>query len=393
MTSNALATDIRPSVQVTRVTDAEADSVAEFMRRVWGSTVTGERIRRSLREGARTNPAVIGEPIPSVVYRRDDEALGYLGSIPVRFWNGRSEVAAHWLKGFMVLPEHQSGPVGFGLLREMLRHVDVAGTMTVAQPARRLFQAVGFADCGALPNYIAVLRGGRVAQSVDVGALGSAVPSVVRRAIIGAQGTGLASVGGACAAFARRSWNALRGASATTSVDLSGELPSPDSLDRLWLRARQRIAACAVRDGRYFHWRYNARRGGTYEVAAVRERGTRARLVGLAVVRRSGDSADPRLRGLRLATLADVLFDPRDERAGMAALKAAERLARRMGADALLCTTAQPTITRLLTRRFYLKTSGGVHMMVREPRAERRLSTRVEDWWLMRGDANSDDAF
>jgi len=59
----------------------------------------------------------------------------------------------------------------------------------------------------------------------------------------------------------------------------------------------------------------------------------------------------------------------------------------------LLCTTACPAITRLLTRRLYVKTSGGVHMMVREPHPERRLSTRVEDWWLMRGDANSDDAF
>jgi GNAT superfamily N-acetyltransferase len=378
---------------VTRVTDNEADSVAEFMRRVWGSTVTGERIRRSLREGARTNPAVTGEPIPSVVYRRDDEALGYLGSIPVRFWNGRSEVAAHWLKGFMVLPEHQNGPVGFGLLREMLRHVDVAGTMTVAQPARRLFKAVGFTDCGALPNYIAVLRGGRVAQCVDVGVLGDAVPSVVRRGVVLARKTGVASVGGACAAIARRSWNALRALSITTSVDLSGSLPSQDAIDRLWLRVRQRVAAGTTRDGRYFHWRYDARRGGAYEVATVRERGARARLVGLAVVRRSGDSPDPRLSGLRLATLADILFDPRDERAGIAALKAAERLARRMGADALLCTTAHPAITRLLARRVYVKTTGGVHMMVREPRAERRLSTRVEDWWLMRGDANSDDAF
>jgi len=390
--SNALATDIRPSVRVSRVTDDEADAVAEFMRRVWGSSVTGERVRRSLREGARTNPAVPGAAVPSVAYLRDDEALGYLGSIPVRFWNGRSEITAHWLKGFMVLPEHQNGPVGFGLLREMLRHVDVAATMTVAPPARRLFQAVGFRDCGALPNYIAILRGARVAQSVDAGALDISLPSYARRALTVAQKTGLASLGGGCAGLALRSWNALRAASPMTSIDLSGSLPTRDSLDRLWLRVRQSVSACATRDASYFQWRYDAHRGGTYEVAAVRDRRAR-RLVALAVVRRSAESADPRLRGLRLATLADILFDPRDGRAGIAALQGAERLARRMGADALLCSTAHPAITRLLRRRFYIKTAGTVHMMVREQRSDHPLSTRVEDWWLMRGDANSDDAF
>lgn len=105
------------------------------------------------------NPALLGADVPAVAYLQDGEVIGHLAIIAVNFWNGRAEVAGHCLKGFMVLPEHQNRLVGFAVLEEMLKHVNISATMTVALPAMRLFQAVGFAPKCHTPLYdVAKLR-------------------------------------------------------------------------------------------------------------------------------------------------------------------------------------------------------------------------------------------
>lgn len=384
---------MKPSVEVTRISGDNSDAVAGFFRKVWAQNATGERVRRARAEAARLNPATPGADVPAVAYLRDGEVIGHLGTIPVKFWNGRVETPAHWLKGFMVLPEHQNGPVGFAVLKELLRHVGASGTMVVALPARRLFQAVGFVDCGVIPNHISLLRPGRVARSIDIADLGLGLPSWLHRCVRTAQKAGLAWAAGAAAGVALRAWRVLLPSSMQFSTDISGQLPSRRLLDDLWTRARPTIIAGAVRDGSFLSWRYHTRPGDPYEAVAVHETTGTKRLVAIALVRRWGETSDRRLRGIRVAILADILFRADELEAGVAALAGAERIARRMGADAILCSTAHPAITSALRRQAYLRLPGNVHLMFRDPSRTVGLPLEVDAWWLMRGDASSDDAF
>jgi GNAT superfamily N-acetyltransferase len=384
---------VKPSIEVTRINDDISDAVAGFFCKVWTDNATGERVRGARAEAARVNPALPGADVPAVVYLRDGEVIGHLGTVPVKFWNGRFETAAYWLKGFMVLPEHQNGPVGFAVLKEMLKHLDVSGTMVVGLPARRLFQAVGFVDCGVIPNYVSLLRAGRVAKSIDVANLGLGLPPWLHRCVRGAQAAGLAWIAGGMAGVGFRAWRALLPSSLRFSTDLSGKLPPQSELDDLWARTRPTILAGAVRDGSFLSWRYHASAGGRYEGVAVYERGGERRLVATAVVRRWSETSDQRLRGIRVATLADILFRTDAPAAGLAAIAGAERIARRMGADAIICSVAHPVITRALRRRAYLRLPGNVHLMLRDPTGIVGLPLEVDAWWVTRGDANSDDAF
>lgn len=384
---------MKPTVEVTRITGDISDAVAGFFRKVWTDNATGEGVRRARAEAARLNPAMPGVDVPAVAYLRDGEVIGHLGTIPVKFWNGRVETAGHWLKGFMVLPEHQNGSVGFAVLKELLKHVDISGAMTVALPARRLFQAVGFVDCGVIPNYVSLLRGGRVARSIDIANLGLGLSPWLHRCARAAQRAGIAWAAGAMAGMGFRTWRALRGSSIRLSTDLSGGLPSRSALDDLWARARPTIFAGAVRDGSFLSWRYHAPAGAVYEAVAVYEREGKRSLVAIAVVRSCSDNSDQRLRGIRVATVADILFRADEPAAGLAALAGAERVAQRMGADAILCSAAHPAITSALRRRAYLRLPGNVHLMLRDPTGAMGLPLAVDAWWLMRGDANSDEAF
>jgi hypothetical protein len=378
-----------PKVEVVRVTDAAGDALAEFFRKAWGSTGNGDDVRRARAEAARTNPVAPGDDVPATAFISDGNVIGYLSSIPVRFWNGSGDVPAHWLKGFMVLPEHRNGPVGFAVLKELLRHIGVSAILTVAPAARRLFTAVGYTDLGTLSNHIALLRPTVVASRIDVTALGATLAPWMARAARLGQRTGLAWIGGAAARGALGVVRTVRRGRSSLVAAGDGGLPTRAAIDDLWARARSSITCGAVRDGGMLTWRYEARRGGWYE--AVQVPGSGGTLRALAVVRRPSDTGDARLRGVRVAHLSDLLFDPSDTDGGLAAIAGAERTARAMGADALLCSTNHPAITALLHRRAFVRAGGNVHLLVRDPKRTGGLATALGEWWIMRGDAQSDE--
>lgn len=380
------------AIQVVRVTDLNADAVAEFFRRVWTPTATGDEIREGRARAAATNPSVPGADPPAVAFLRNGEVLGYLGTIPVKFWNGTTETAAHWLKGFMVLPEHRNGPIGFAVLKEMLQHVGVVGSVAVAAPALRLMTAIGFIDCGVLPNYVSPLRPGVIARQIDIGRLGLPLPRWIQRTSMMAQTIGIASVAGSVVGIGLSIWRALRGGQGLR-FDASTGLPSISALDELWVSARSTLAAAAVRDGAFLKWRYEPGPGSPYEAVVVRDKKSTNRLIAVAVVRRPGTSGDSRLRGINVATLSDILFPTTDLNAGLAAVAGAERTARRMGADALLCTASHPVMDVVLKRRAFVRIPGNLHVLIRDPAKALHLPTRIEEWWSTRGDGNSDEVF
>lgn len=383
----------QPLIQVTRITDDISDEVAGFLRKTWANDATGDRVRGARAEASALNPAFPGEDIPAVVYLLDCEVIGHLGTVPVKFWNGRTETPGHWLRGFMVLPEHRNGPVGFALLREMLKHVDVSGIMTVTTAARRLFKAVGYVECGVIPNFISLLRPERVASSIDIANLGLGLPGWAHRLARFAQTAGIARTAGKFVGVGLRAWRSMSGSTQGLTTDLSGSLPSRDSIDDLWSRARPTIPAGAVRDGSFLSWRYDPRAQSMYEAVAVFEPGINGRLVALAIVRRPSEQTDPRLRGIKVATLADILYRPDDQNAALAALTGAEHVALRMGADAILCSAAHPAITSVLRRRAYARLPGNVHLMISDARRTLELPMNVDSWWVTRGDAHSDGTF
>jgi len=388
----ATLTPTRPSVAVVRISDEESDAIAHFMQRAWNANITGASVRRARAEASRRNPIAPGTDIPAVVYLHEGNAIGHLGTIPVKFWNGRFETAGHWLKGLMVLPEHRNGPVGFNVLKELLRHVDVCGAMVVASQVIRLFKALGFVDCGAVRDYVALLRPGRVASRVDIESLDLGVPAAIHGFARLMQSTGVAHVFGGALGLATHAQNALSNSPRRFNADLSGSLPPASELETLWERSASMLGAAAVRDSIFMQWRYDADRGSVYECVSIRNRATKE-IAALAIVKRPGDEPDPRLRGLKVAVLTDILFRSDDPRAGLAAMAGAEAVARRMEADALVCSTSHPTIASLLRRRSYFGLSDSMHLMLRDPGGKAQLPTAAKDWWLMRGDANSDDAF
>jgi hypothetical protein len=287
-----------------------------------------------------------------------------------------------------VLPEYRNGPIGYFVLKELVGRLPRSVVLTVAPASVRLFEALGYANLGIVPNYVSILRPGRLASKVPIAALGGRLPVLAVRAVRFVQQSGVLGLSGAAVGFGVR---AATGVSALCrmglSVDRVNRLPSSDDLDSLWRAARRSGWSGVVRDARYLGQRYGGQR---YKFVTVREhRGT---LRALAILQAPREQNDERVRGLSLGALSDLVVKHGDSRAAIVVMRGAAALARDLGGDALLASTPSRWVGRLLVSQAWLPLPGNLRFLVRETDSARTWPTSLEHWWLMRGDGESDGA-
>lgn len=384
-------------VQAILATDEHADSIAAFFRAAWGEDVTAEAVLAGRRKAAAENGAAPGEVPPAAIVVDGSRVLGYCGSMPHRLWDGVAEHPAYWVKGLMVLPEYRRGPIGFLVGKELATQLTRATALVVAPAARRLFSALGYTDLGAVTNFVRPLRLASLARRLDVAELGLGLPRWLTASVQMAQRAGAAGLAGGAAGLALDLVAVARGrAPSWLTTGCAAELPNREELDELWRGARGAMAASPVRDGPYLRWRYGANGGGAgavanrYSFITARD-GTR--LVGVAVLLRPKAMSDPRLRGVRVATISDIVFAPERADVGLAVLAGVERAARSAGADAVLCTTSHRALVRLLSRRAYVPLPGNMHFFLRDVTGPARWPRDLASWWLARGDSEADEVF
>jgi hypothetical protein len=385
-----LARTVRPVVEVVRASDRHIACLAEFYRQVWDPASTPERVRRARTAAAGANPVAPGEEPPTFLFLSDGRVLGHVTTIPERIWSGNAERGVHWMKGLMVLPEFRKGPIGFSVLKEAVRQLGCTLAIAVQPDACRLFEALGFASVGTMSNHLRVLNPGRL-LTIDADAVRlPGVPPFVRRAMRLVRRRPLASVVGAGSAAMMRALTLVAGVRALGLRVCPGDRDvHRGELNSLWHAARKSMAAATVRDAEYVHRRYGGD-GAPYGFVTVRERSA---LVGLAVVRRPGSAGDPRLGGLRVATLSDMLLPVDRTDVAAAALAGAETLARSFEADAVVCSASHPRLRALLPLHAYVPLPGTLRLLTRDPKGACGLPPALSQWWLTRGDGDADETF
>lgn len=388
-------------IQAMLATDEHADAIAAFYRETWSPTATAESVLASRRAAAAENVAAPGEAPPIAIVLEGSRVIGYCGSIPQRLWDGVAEHPAYFTKGLMVLPEYRTeggrwrGPIGFLALQLLAAQLTVATALSVAPAARRLLMAMGYTTLGAVANFVRPLRPGTLARRLDLAELGLALPRWAMAGVRVAQRTGLAGLAGAGAGIVvDLAAAATRRPAARIATAWSAEAPSRDELDDVWRCARGGLAASQVRDGLYLRSRFAATApgadGNPYAFITARE-GTR--LVGIAVLRQPRAIGDPRLHGVRVAAISDIVFPPDRADVGLAVLGGVERAARAARGDAILCTTSHRALTPLLRRQAYLPLPGNVHFFLRDRTGGTRWPRELRSWWLGRGDGEGDEVF
>lgn len=370
-----------------------AELLAQFYREAWDSPSTTDEVRAARLREATENPGAFGKEAPTFLFLNDGIPHGHLSTIPARLWQGAREVPAHFMKGLWVLPAYRNGPIGFYLVREAAKHVDHAIALAVNPAATRLFEAAKFTDLGLMSNHVGMLRPARILEQLDASRLDLAGLNGARleRLLAVLRRTGVARLGGAAAGAGLRAFRRTAAPRTGLRYEACDALPPDHELGQLWLRMRTGVVSSQVRDAGYIHYRYGAR-GEDYRFVCVYRAGPGAReLVGFSAVRRPRGQSDPRLNGLRVATLSEVVAAPADQPALHSVVAASEATALEMNADVLLCGATHRALRSILARRLYVGLPGNIHVLVRN--SARDTSPPLSQWWLTRGDGESDETF
>ena len=342
----------------------------------------------SRKRAALANLAEPGVAPPTWIAVQGDRIIGYCSSLPIRLWNGSEHRPAYWAKGLMVLPEFQNGPIGFSVLKELTKSVPLIAAVTVHPASRRLFGALGYRDHGALPNMLKPLSAARIFAKADAERLAAAgIPNVATRLLALAQQVRLAGPMGSLVDLGLRvrSGRSPTGLRAGDEPDLAAA-----EIDGLWHEVRRELSAATVRDGAALIARYRENADVTYRWVTIRRGGE---LRGLMLVRPPRAEGDPRLAGIRISSLSDMLVAPSDAAAQSALFAAGESVAKALGADAALCSVSHASLMPLLRQRCYFPRAGNVHFFLRARERQEQWPSGLAGWWLARGDGESDVTF
>ena len=382
--SNAVGT----RVEVVRVRDEHIEALAEFYRRVWNPNATPEGVRASRAEAALANVAAPGEPPPTWLVLQNGQAIAHVTTIPIRLWLHGQERPAYWIKGLWVLPEAQRSSAGFLVLRAAVTELSEPSLALVHEPAAiRLFQALKYVDLGGLPNRLRILRPGSVLARLDV--IIQRIGGDRRWLRIAARlARYVAPLLGPVVAGVNTAWASLRtGSLRGLTISIVATI-DPDEVGSLWRSAREGMGPAVVRGGSEFVRRYG---GPEYVFVQVRVAG---RLVGVAAVKRPNEEGDPRLVGLRIATLSDALYESSARRVAFALVRGAERAARTFAADALLVSASPVVFDPVVNRLGYVTAPANLHVLAKVPDSPvPGGGAGFGGWWFTRGDSEGDGTF
>lgn len=374
-------------VSLFAVDDSHADLLADFFRKTWTPDASAEDVAASRRRAAEQNSSEPGVAPPTYVAVQGQQIIGYCSSLPLQLWSKGQALPAYWAKGLMVLPEFRGGPIGFHVLNALTRSQPLIAAVTVADGSKRLFGALKYRDYGAIPNLVRP-----TSFRLALGQVRPTRLTVKHRALRVAfhgfelmQRVGAATLGGAVADAVTAPFRRPR-SSTPLRFEVAERLDGT-SLDGLWDRVRANLRSAPVRDGRSLQSRYGS--DGAYQCVRM-ERG--GQLVGVAILKRPRDEGDPRLAGLRMASISDLLIDPND--ADLASLlHATERQAAGLGAGAVILSVSNRRVVERAKRHGYLERSGNIHFFLRSTIPALEWPTDLGDWWLTRGDGESDASF
>ena len=374
-------------IQILNAAAVPAEALATFFREVWDERATAESVETARRQAAVGNLAEPGAQVPTSVVIADEQVVGYCSSLPVEVWDGGASHPGYWAKGLMVLPDYRNGPIGYLVLKKLVGDLPRSVVLTVAPASVRLFEALGYANLGMVPNYLAVLRPGRLASRVPIASLEGRLPGVALRALRFAQRSNLLGLGAGALGLGVRAVTSIHAVSRIgLTVHHADRLPFSADLDALWRVVCRSGWSGVARNARYLEHRYGR---GRYHFVTVRQGDT---LRALAILQAPRQQDDERVRGLSLGALSDLVVRQGDSRAAVLATRGAAALSRSLGGDAILASTPSRWMGRLLVSQAWVPVPGNLHFLVREADAGRSWPTSLGQWWLMRGDGESDGA-
>jgi len=365
-----------------------------FCRTIWPSSRNRASSSTARFDGGQQGQAGSTQDPPTFVFVKGDDIVGHVTTIPVQLSAFAKTVAAHWIVGFMVLPEHRNGLVGPLLIKEVNRSLDCALSLHVEPPVLRILTGLKWVHKGILPQYLRVLNARGVSHNLQlsgVGALALHTGDTAAVVPFGFVESFIRMLGGWGLAVGQAIWVGLTivARPRAVPVEVREEQGFDDSYNKLWQAVSGRFGACLARDQKYLQRRFGGH-PDRYRVLGCRHEN---RLLGYCIVKTKQFSNDPRMGNMKVGTIVDCLFDSAAPAVFQALWDRALELCAGEGVHAVLCTASHAAVRRLLRGNGFLAIPGNLNFAYHNRTDVPLQDIRLESWHLMRGDSDADQNF
>lgn len=370
-----------------------AEAFDQFCRIIWPHS---RRMTPSLETPA-TSPIAsdaTGQRPPTFLFVKGDRVVGHVTTIPVRLAAGTETIAAHWIVGFMVLPEYRNGLVGPLLIKEVNRVLGCALSLHVEPPVLRILTGLRWIHQGVLPQYLRILNARQVATELQVSGLRAVTPDSDKwtslLSLRWVEKT-LRFIGGGLLALGQAAWDVATAVLRRTGTagKIVEERSFDHSYDELWKSVGGQFGAGVVRDQAHLNERFG-RHLDRYRVLACRQGNA---LLGYCIVTSKVFHDDARMGNMKIGTIVDCLFHPNDPSTLQTMVEAACRVFRQEGVHAVFCTASHAAVRKALVARGFLKIPGNLNFACHAQAVPSLATIPLDVWHLMRGDSDSDQNF
>lgn len=331
---------------------------------------------------------------PTIVALRNEDVIGHIASIPVQLSIRSATTAAHWMVGFMVLPEYRNGLIGPLLIKKVNEVISVAMSIHVEETVLRIMRGLGWQHVGIIPQYVRVLNGHGLIQNVQFSKLSflnmrsRIMDSCLRlfashllvRHTVGYFLQLMIYMFALATTLVRRPHKGLI---------VNEEYEFNKSFDDFWNIVSPQFESLVVRDQAYLRARYGERLNN-YTLLVHRRNGN---LEGFCIIKVKHFNDDPRVRSLRIGTIVDCLFDPRNPEVLDALISDSVQRFLCQKVDVILCSASHHAVQNALVRNAFIKIPGSLNMAYYDRDGVIAQPPPLSSWHLMRGDSDADGNF
>lgn len=367
--------------EVLPLSAAEMPAFRVFSAEVWGTDLTpAERVERG---HAPRNPYEDPSPSCATVLVDDGRVIGHIASTPSKVWCKGEERYVHWCSGFHLLPEARGKGLAKLLIRRLMEMQPLLSGVVVVDASRRAFLSNGWQFDWKIPEFVKLLDAPGFLRVFE-GAGFRNVPPLLQRllAALGPSGRG------ALGHVLELPHAVYQGARRLLRAKLEVEIRRVDDLgvevDALWERSRTHLSCAQVRESAYLNYMFPASRN--WLKFEVRDQ---QRLVAYTVVSIASLSNWNGIRGVKLASVIDMFWDPTVDGLSEALLARMESEVRGRGAHVLTYSGTCAQARRTAIRCGFVPIPGTVWYGYHSGDPTFQFAERSTDWFANRGDADA----
>ena len=359
--------------------------LVDFIKTVWDKNMTAERLAKRCQRDFAENPYAEESGFPIAIAVNDNKKIiGHHAGTPYKLWANGKEHLSHWLAGLHVLPEGRRQGLAKAL-QQTTNQLPITTSFWVIEATLRVKRKLGWTVVGKIPEYVKVLESKNFISAIDFSKL-SQVPNYLKPA---------------CKFLFSFPWSpgivlfkifinvhqkvlTLLFHHKKSEITVKQVKDFDNRINELWDKNKSHIRFAQVRKADYLNWQFKSDMDW---IKIIADDGSK--ISGYAIVSLKNLEKTTHMIGITALSIIDIFWDFNQPEILNKLICFIEEMAKQKGAKILICSINDKTAKRILLKNGFIKIPRTVFFGFHCSDKSLSLSTKLEDWFITRGDADA----